>query len=238
MYYYVDICIRYMHICQVESSEITLSVDQFVTAMLLLWQLETLNPMASTCLQHVDIVLHLVISCHILLHFVFIFPWFSAKNSINVSFSPWFDGVPNGSQDLIWGRSLRHWKPPPNRRQRRQRRQHGERGNSVRSNLKFVHVRLPIWEQVVSFWVCWLLLVSTQVPRCINEQDFGLSLMFFFLERLGLLVGSAYGCVAFSSRQGRMRCLAEDEKSILEPVLYFRFLYLNRPQSTSRLPRI
>ena len=53
----------------------------------------------------------------------------------------------------------------------------------------------------------------------------------FCLERLGLLVGSAYGCVAFSSRQGRMRCLAIKSPSWNQS---FRFLYLNRPQSTSR----
>ena len=118
---------------------------------LTLWQALVSSMWTLSC-----ILLYLVISCYILFSFSHDF----LQNSINVSCFSMSWVVPNGSQDLIWGRSLRHWKPPPNR-QRRQRRQHGERGNSVRSNLKFVHVRLPIWEQVVPFWVCWLLLVST-----------------------------------------------------------------------------
>ena len=226
-----------MHICQVESSEITLSVDQFVTAMLLLWQLETLNPMASTCLQHVDIVLHLVISCHILLHFVFIFPWFSAKIP---SMFPFLHDLMGCQMGLRISSEDGRFATENHRRT-------AASAASAANTASVATLCAAIWS--LSMWgsrsenklslfgcvgYCWFLLrfLDASMNRISDSH------WCFFLERLGLLVGSAYGCVAFSSRQGRMRCLAEDEKSILEPVLYFRFLYLNRPQSTSRLPRI
>ena len=59
-----------------------------------------------------------------------------------------------------------------------------------------------------------------------------LSLMFLFGKARPLSGFSLWLCSLFQP-PGPDEMLG-DKKSILEPVLYFRFLYLNRPQSTSR----